>query len=387
MPGQAAVVGVGESEIGRIPGRSALDLMNRATENALASAGLDRSAIDGLITSPIVTERWVMPAAVVARGLGITPIYLNTVDLAGASGVAMVDQAARAVATGACECVLCVAAQPLLSGLSGNRAIELMAEGAAHAQAETPAGPSVPSLYALLAARHFYQYGTTSAQLATVAVEMRRHAGLNENAHFRKPITMDEVLRSKPIASPLRLLDCAPVSDGGAALLVVSAERAKQIKRRAAYLLGSGYGLSHAYLSDATDPLTSGAVQSGQRAFQKAALVPADMDFACLYDCFTITLLLELEDLGFCARGESGPAVASGWIGRHGGLPVNPGGGLLSAGHPGLPAGLLPVAEAAKQIMREAGQRQLARADLAIAHGNGGVLGMHCSLIFGSADV
>ena len=262
-----------------------------------------------------------------------------------------------------------------------------MAHAAAHPVAEQPSGPSVPALYALVAARHMHEYGTTAEHLAAVAVQMRRHAGLNPNAHMQAPLTLEQVAASRMIATPLRLLDCAPVSDGGAALLLMSAVRARQLGLRGARVLGSGYGLSHVFVTDAKDLLATGARQSGATAFAAAGLGPRDLGFASLYDCFTITLLLQLEDLGLCPRGESGPFVASGAIGRDGSLPVNPGGGLLSGGHPGLPAGLLPIAEAARQILRQGGARQLPPTDVALAHGSGGVVGMHCSLLLGSDDV
>ncbi len=383
----AAIVGLGESAVGRVPGRSALELMEDATARALADAGLERDAIDGVISMPCATESWIMPAAVVARGLGLEPGYVSTVDLAGAGGTAMVDQAARVIATGGAEAVLVVAGQPLLSGLSREGAVSRMAQSAAHLTAEVPAGVPVPGLYALLAARHMHLYGTTREQMAAVAVGTRAHAALNDNAHFRAPITVEDVLSAKPIASPLTLLDCAPVSDGAAALVVVSAERARTLGPRAAYLLGSGHGLSHVYLTDAEDPLVTGARRAGATAFAAAGLAPSDMDLAQLYDCFTITVLVELEELGFCPRGEAGAFVAAGGLARTGALPTNTGGGLLSGGHPGLPAGLFPVLEGARQVMGAAGARQLPRADLALVHGNGGVIGMHCSLVLGSDRV
>jgi acetyl-CoA acetyltransferase len=384
---RGAIIGVGESAMGRVPNRGALDLMLQAADRALDSAGLGWDAIDGLITVPVMTERWITPASVVCRGLGIEPDYLTTLDLAGGSGVAMVEQAGRAIAAGLCEAVLCVAGQPLLSGLSRDSAVAAMAQSAAHPEAEAPAGPPVPALYALIAARHMHEYGTTREQLAAVAVQMRKHAALNDNAHFRSRITVADVLASKPIASPFTMLDCAPVSDGAAAMVVVSAERARRIKQRAAYVLGAGYGITHAYLTDADDLLVTGARRSGKAAFAAARLRPADMDFASLYDCFTITLLLELEELGLCPRGEAGRFVADGHIDRDGALPCNTGGGLLSGGHPGLPAGLFPVVEAARQIMGEAGVRQLPRSDLAVVHGNGGVVATHCTMILGGTDV
>ena len=356
---KAAIIGVGQSAIGRTPGRRSLDLMLEATDRALESAGLDVTAIDGLITLPSMTEHWLMPAAVVAQGLCLEPKFLTTINLTGAGGVAMIDQAAMAIAAGACETVLCVAAEPLLSGMTRDRAVSVMACSAANREGECYAGATVPSLYALIAARHMHVYGTTCEELASVAVQMRKHAALNANAHFRNPISLSDVLSSKVIATPLHLLDCAPVSDGGAAVIVVSAERARQLKTDSARLLGCGYGISNAYLTDAKDPLVTGAGMSGKTAFLNAGLTPRDMQFGCLYDCFTITLLMELESLGLCPRGESGAFVSSGGIDRSGSMPINANGGLLSGGHPGLPAGLLPVVEAARQIMKEAGAHQL----------------------------
>lgn len=354
--------------------------MAEATDRALQSAGLERDAIDGVISMPCATEDWIMPGAMVARSLGFDPSYASTVDLAGASGCAMVDQAARVVVTGGAEAILCVAGQPLLSGLTRDRAVARMAQSAAHA-AEVPAGLPVPGLYALLATRHMHLYGTTRAQLAEVAVQTRRHAADNPDAQFRSPITVEDVLASKPIAAPLHLLDCAPVSDGAGAVIVISADRARRRGGRAALVRGSGFGLSHVYLSDADDPLCTGAARAGATAFAQAGLKPGNMQFAQLYDCFTITVLLELEDLGFCPRGAAGAFVIEGH------LPINTGGGLLSGGHPGLPAGLFPVIEAAQQILHQAGPRQLPRADLGLVHGNGGVVGMHCTLVLGSGDV
>lgn len=380
----AAVVGTGQTRIGRLEGRTALDLMADATAAALDNAGLERAAIDGLITMPSLTEGWMMPAAVVCRGLGISPKYLNTSDLAGATGAAMVDQAAHAIASGACETVLCVAGDPLLSGLSRDRAVALMANTAAHGESEAHIGMPVPALYALVATRYMHEYGATREQLSAAAVQMRSHAQLNPDAHFTAPITTADVTASKLIATPFHMLDCAPVSDGAAALIVVSAERAKRMNRRAAYLLGSGYGLSHAYLSDAQDLLVTGARQSGATAYAIAGVGPTDMQFGCLYDCFTVTPLLELEDLNLCPRGQAGAFFADGHADRTGRFPVNPSGGLLSGGHPGLPAGLFPVIEAVRQVKGDAGARQLPRTDVGIAHGNGGVIGMHCTLIFGA---
>jgi acetyl-CoA acetyltransferase len=387
MRALAAIVGAAQTCMGRVAGLTSLELMEEALLGAVKTAGLSLSAIDGLITCPNQIETWMMPAATVARNLKIRPRFLSTVDLGGASCAAMVHQAAMAVASGAADCVLCIAAQPLYSGLLPEGALNQIAESATHRELERFAGGTIPSLYALLATRHMHCYGTTREQLASVAVQMRRHAALNTNAHFRNPIQIEDVLSSPSISTPLHRLDCAPVSDGGAAVLVVSEERARILKKRPAFLFGAGYGLSHVYLSDALDLMQTGAATSSKAAFRQAGLTVNDLDFACLYDCFSITLLMELEEIGFYTHGAAAAAVAAGDIDRNARRPINPGGGLLSGGHPGLPAGLLPIVEAAQQIMVEAEERQLPRTDLALVHGMGGILGMHCSLVIGGSNV
>lgn len=388
MRAVAAIAGVGESRIGEVPDRGSMELMADAAAAALENAGLTFNDVDGLLTTPSRVEGWPMPCTVVAGALGLKPSYFATVDIAGASGAAMIHQAAMAVATGACSTVLCVAGQSLLSGMSRGGAISSMATrgSAAHAELEQPLGPPIPALYALVAQRHMHEYGTTRAQMAQVAVEQRRHASLNPNAHKRDLIAVDDVLNAPLIASPLGRLDCSLVSDGAGAVIVTTPERARNLKGRPAYLLGTGYGHGHAWVGDSESLTTTAAAISGKAAYANARLGPSDMQFACLYDCFTITVIAELEDLGFCGKGEGGGFVESGAIGRNGSLPVNPHGGLLSAGHSGVPAGIFHVIEAARQVRGEAGERQLDRASTAFVHGNGGIIGVHCSLVLGAEE-
>ena len=381
---KAAIVGIGESRVGKVPDRSALQLQTDAAQAALNDAGLRMSDIDGLLTTPVRVEHWNMPCGVVAHHLGIRPAYLATVDLAGASGTAMIHQAAMAIAAGQCTTVLCVAGQNLLSHATRSSAVKKMAEGgSAHPQFEVPYGPLVPSLYALVAQRHMHEYGTTPEQMAQVAVTLRHHASLNPNAHKRDPITIADVLKSKMIASPLHILDCAIVSDGAAAAIVTSAERARDLKKTPVHLLGQGYGLRHSHIGD-TELTTTGAVDAGRAAFRTAGLKPSDMDFAQIYDCFTITVIVELEDLGFCQKGEGGHFVEGGRIGIGGELPVTTHGGLLSGGHPGLGGGFFHVIEAVRQLRGEAEGRQVKDAEVALVHGNGGVISIHCTIILGS---
>lgn len=384
MKPSAAIAGIGESRLGVVPDRSALQLQSDAACAALADAGLSRDDVDGLITTPVRVANWGMPCGVVASHLGIRPAYLSTLDLAGASGAAMIHHAAMAVASGQCTTVLCVAGQNLLSNKSRSTAIQAMAEGGGtHAQFEVPYGPLIPSLYALIAQRHMHEYGTTPEQMAQVAVTMRRHASLNPNAHMREPITVETVLASRMITSPLKLLDCALVSDGAAAAIVTTPERARALRKPPVYLLGQGYGLSHSHVGEYRNLTRSGAADSGRAAFASAGLAPKDVDVAELYDCFTITVIVELEDLGFCPKGEGGRFVADGHIGLDGSLPTTTHGGLLSAGHPGLGGGFFHVLEAVRQLRGEAGERQVRDAEIALAHGNGGAIAIHCTLILG----
>jgi acetyl-CoA acetyltransferase len=386
MSAKASIVGVGTSKVGKVPDRSALQLQADAARAALDDAGLRMSDIDGLLTTPVRVEHWNMPCGVVAHHLGVKATYLSTVDLAGASGCGMIHQAAMAVATGQASTVLCVAGQNLLTHGSRAKAVKSMAEGgSAHPQFEVPYGPIVPSLYALAAQRHMHEFGTTPEQLAEVAVTIRRHASLNPDAHKREPITVEDVLKSRMITSPLHILDCAIVSDGAAAAIVTTPERARDMRKRPVQLLGQGYGLRHSHIGEHVDLMSTGAVDSGRSAFESSGLKPADIDVAQIYDCFTITVIIELEDLGFCKKGEGGHFVEGGRIGIGGELPITTHGGLLSGGHPGLGGGFFHVVEAVRQLRGEAGERQVRNAEVALVHGNGGVISIHCTLILGNA--
>jgi len=380
----AAIAGVGESAVGVVPGRPALQLQSDATHAALSDAGLTLADIDGLITVPVSVEAWSVPCAVVANHLGISPSYLSTLNLAGASGAAMIHHAALAIAAGEADTVLCVAGQNPLSSARARDPIKAMAEsGAAHPQHEMPYGPLIPSLYALIAQRHMHEFGTTSAQLAEIAAAIRGHGALNPRAHKRERVEVADVLASRMVTSPLHVLDCSVVSDGACAAIVTSAERARDLRQKPVRLLGQGYGLSHSYIGEYRDMVTTGAVRSGERAFQSAGLKRSDVDVAEIYDCFTITVLVELEDLGFCAKGEGGSFVEGGRIRLGGELPITTHGGLLSYAHPGYAGGFFHVIEAVRQMRGEAGERQVKDAKVALVHGNGGVASIHCTLLLG----
>jgi acetyl-CoA acetyltransferase len=249
---------------------------------------------------------------------------------------------------------------------------------------ETPFKPFMPpTAYALAASRHMHEFGTTREQLAAVAVAAREWALLNPTAWEKKPLTIDGVLASRMISHPLTVRDCCLVTDGGGAVVVTSAERTKSLKKKPAYVLGCGQSVTHASISSMPGLTVTGALASGQAAYAMAKLGPADVTVAMLYDAFTINTVLFLEDLGFCKKGEGGPFVTGGRIAPGGSLAVNTNGGGLSYCHPGM-YGLFLLIEAVRQLRGECGARQVANCEVALAHGNGGVLSSQATVILGT---
>ena len=242
-------------------------------------------------------------AEAIAEYLQIFPRFCISAAAGGGTTFSVLHHAAMAIESGVCDTVLISMADSLRTGLSREQAMVLQSS-TGHPQFEIPYGATVPAYYALIARAHMDTYGTTPEQLAAVAVSARKHAALNANAQMREIISVDDVLGSRMIADPLHLLDCSLVSDGGAAVILTSAERANDFPHAPVYILGAGEGHGHEHISQARSLTTSAAVESGQRAYAMAGLGPEDMDFAQLYDCFTPTVLLELEDLGFCEKGE-----------------------------------------------------------------------------------
>ena len=240
-------------------------------------------------------------------------------------------------------------------------------------QYEIPFGPTTVGSYAMIAQRHMHDYGTTSEQLAEIAVTMRLHASMNPAAKYREPITVEDVLASRIISSPLHLLDCCIISDGGGALVITSAERARDLKKKPVYILGTGETVRHAARGH-RDFLEIAAAQSGRLAFERAGVAHKDIDMAMIYDSFTITVLATLENLGFCKRGEGGQFVSGGRLRFDGEFPINTDGGGLSSNHPGM-RGIFLVIEATKQLRGECGPRQVKDCKIALAHGTGGTLG------------
>lgn len=382
LRGKVAIVGAADTPVGKVPELNAFELCADAIQRVLADAGLRKEDVDGLITCNSMSMPLLYHAEAMAEYLQIFPRYCMAVGAGGGTTFSIIHHAASAIATGMADVVVVAMADSLRSGLSRQQAM-LVQSSTGHPQYEQPWGLTVPAYYALAAQAHMAEYGTRPEHYAEVAVACRAHAARNPAAQKRDPITVEDVLNSRMIADPLHLLDCSLVSDGGSAIVLTSAERAKDFPHAPVYLLGMGEGHSHEHVSQAHSLTTSAAKEAGQRAYAMAGLGPQDMDFAQLYDCFTPTVLIELEDLGFCAKGEGGQFIVEQGIGPGGKLPVNTHGGLLSHSHPGNPGSMFALTESVWQLRHSAGERQLDKADVGLVHAQGGILSSHCTLILG----
>ena len=376
---EAAVAGVGESELG-VTGRSIYQLQTQAALAALEDAGLKMSEVDGLATAGV--ERF--SAVAMAEYWGIQPSWVCSTMEGGSSFELMVGAAVDAIRSGRCRTALISYGSNQRSAAS--RRLGGMVQPHTPAdQYEAPYGVLSPiSLYALAAQRHFHEYGTTGRQLAEVAVSAREWALLNPKAYRygAGPITVEDVLSSPMISTPLRLLDCCLVVDGGGAVVLTSLDRAEDLPKRPVRVLGCGQSVTHITMSQMPDLTRTGAVESGAAAFAEAGIGPEDVDVAEIYDSFTITVLLTLEALGFCGRGEGGPFVEDGKTRPGGSFPMNTNGGGLSYCHPGM-YGVLLLVEAVRQLRGEAGDRQAPGPETALVHGTGGVLSSHGTVILG----
>jgi acetyl-CoA C-acetyltransferase len=372
----ACIVGTGNTAFGRFEGTGALDLMAEATQRALADAELAADQIDGVLCGYATTLPHLMLSTLFCERLGLRPAYAHGVQLGGATGAAMLMLAGDLVRSGRCRHVLVVAGENRASGQSRDSSIQTLAQ-VGDADHEVPTGASVPAYYALLASRYLHETGSTEADLAELAVLMRSHAARHPGAHLRTPITRDEVLASKPIATPLKLLDCCPISDGGAALIVSGTpSRGPRIALR-----GAGQAHLHQHLTAMASVLDCGAGLASRRAFDDAGLRLADIDLLAIYDSFTVTLAMLLEEIGFAPRGGAGPRARDGDFALGGALPLNTHGGLLSFGHCGVAGGMAHAIEAVRQLGGRAGARQVARATHAFVHADGGVMSSHVSLV------
>lgn len=370
------ITGAGLLAYGRHDGKSTLDLMSEAAALALADAGLARREVDGLLTGYATTMPHIMLATVFAEHFGLKPAYAHAVQVGGATGFAMVMLAHHLVQSGAARNVLVVAGENRATGQSRDSAVATLAQ-VGHPVYEVPLGLAIPAYYALVASRYMHETGTSESDLAELAVLMRRHALEHQGAQFRTPITVAEVLASKPIAAPLKLLDCCPVSDGGVAV-IVSRDRTAPAGVR---ILGAGQAHTFQHLSEAPSILDCGAALAMSRASAATGrnIAPADARCAAIYDSFTITLAVLLEELGLAPRGGAGRLAREGHFSRGGRMPLNTHGGLLSYGHCGVGGAMAHLVETYLQMTGRAEPRQVDDASLAVLHGDGGILSSHVS--------
>ena len=377
MTRRAVIAGVATSDYPHLPHLSEHQVHAQAAERALADAGLTFADVDGYATAGFFP----MYAVGMCEYLGLRPDYLDETNIGGASFEVLVEHAAAAVEAGTCEVVLITYGSIQLSQMGrrlGTGGAGPVPMGPAAADALW--GNTLVGNYALAATRHMHEFGTTSEQLAEIAVTMRRHAAANPQAQYRDPITVDDVLASRLVADPLHVLDCCVISDGGAACVVTTEERA----RRPVFVRGAAHATTHSMNISAMPDLTvTSAAQCGPLAFQRAGITPADVDLLMVYDSFTITVLLSLEDLGFCKKGEGGSFVASGALGLDGELPTNTDGGGLSSCHPGM-RGMFLIVEAVRQLRGDAGPNQVSGVEIAVAHGTGGMLSTGATLVLGT---
>jgi len=370
-----AIVGAAESDLGAVaPNMSPIDLMAQATRRALDDCGLKLADIDGIFAA---TTQARSPTLYLREYLGIVPRYADNTMVGGSSFESHVGHAHAAIQNGLCDVAL------ITYGSTQRTVSRSAASPREFNPYESVYKPFMPtSAYALAASRHMHQYSTTREQLAEVAVAARQWSLMNPRAWEKAPLTIEQVLGARMVSYPFTVRDCCLVSDGGGALIMVSAERAKSLKNKPAYVLGVGEYLSHNSISNMADLTVSGAARSGPDAFGMARLKPADVKAIELYDAFTINPILFLEDLGFCPKGEGGRLVAGGGIAPGGKLAVNTNGGGLSYCHPGM-YGIFLLIEAVRQVRGERGAAQVEDCDVALAHGNGGVLSSQVTVILG----
>ena len=376
LSGQAAIVGAATAGIGWETGSSVSEIMAEASLRALADAGLGVQDVDAVFA---VTPYFWMPSATLADQLGIAPRITDSTNIGGASVVAHVGHALRAIVAGHCEVAVIAYASTQRSDAGK------LVTGADILPYERPYGPLFPiSGYAMAMQRHMYEFGTTRDQLAKVAVSASQWGSLNPDALRRELLTVDEVLASPLISDPLRKLDICLVTNGGGAIVVTSRERAKKLRKPAISVLGVGEGHSHCYMTNMRSFVATAAAETGKTAYEMASLGPKDIDVVQIYDAFTISVILGLEDLGFCPKGEGGRMIDQG-IGPGSKLPVNTSGGGLRYCHPGM-FGIFLLVEAVRQLRGECGERQVEPARHGLVHGYGGVFAGNATVILGRAE-
>jgi len=373
MRGQVVVAGIGNTAFGKLPGRSTLSLNIEAIRKALADARVEKSMIDGLFVKFPTSKFEMMYGQKLAEAMGIVPRIGGVWDQGGASNISMMGYAAMAIQAGQCEvAVVCLADNP--------------ATGTRQAYEKAWGDDSVfgwfgtPASYAMIARRHMGEFGTTSDQLGAIAIACRKHGANNPNAQLRKPLTLEQYRASRLIAAPLRRDDCCLVSDGAAAVVLMSAARARSLGvEKPVPILGFGQGQTSWEVAQRQDLTSTAAEVSAKTAFAMAGIEPKDIDVAQIYDCFTIAALMTLEAYGFCAKGKGGQFVQDGQIEIGGVLPINTSGGLLS--ETGMP-GLQLVLEGVRQ-MRGESVNQVRGARKCVVSNQGGIMHTHSTLVLG----
>lgn len=374
--GSCAIVGAATFGMGVAPGWTSLELAASAALRALADAGLRVSDVDALFAC-LPDDAFATLAC--AEYLGVRARLTDNNRTGGSAFMTHVIHAAVALEAGACDVALIMYGS---NQRSSSGKLNTLRRPSAY---EAPYRPLMPiSSYALVAARHMYQYGTTREQLASVAVAARQWANLNPEAFARGALTIDDCLSARMVSDPLSTRDCCLVTDGAAAIVMTRSDRAKDLAQPPVFLLGGAAATWHDGIAQLPDLTVTAATESGARAFAQAGIRAADVDVVQLYDAFTINTILFLEDLGFCAKGEGGALVQSGAIAPGGSLPVNTNGGGLSCVHPGM-YGLFALVEARQQLASLAGERQVKDAQIAVAHGNGLVLSSQATIVLGTA--
>jgi acetyl-CoA C-acetyltransferase len=374
IKGKAYIVGIYEHPTRKADDKSLAQLHAESAKGALDDAGLTRADVDGYFCAGDAPG---LGPLSMTDYLGLKLRHMDSTDSGGSSYIIHVGHAAEAIAAGKCSVALItLAGRPRSEGQATGTAQRGAGGNAPDVQFENPYGPATANMYAMCAMRHMHQYGTTSEQLAWIKVAASHHAQHNPHAMLRDVVTVEDVVNSPMIADPLHRLDCCVISDGGGAIIVANPEVAKNLKRPKVKILGAGEAPKH-QMAGHVDLTYSGAVWSGPAAFAEAGVRPADIKYASIYDSFTITVLMQIEDLGFCEKGQGGIFVSDGnLISGTGKLPFNTDGGGLCNNHPANRGGLTKVVEAVRQLRGEAHPAvQVRNCDLAIAHGTGGSLG------------
>lgn len=396
LKGAAAVVGVAERAPQRYSGNlTALDMFSEIATEAMEDAGVARSEVDGLLVNPVGGLPGFVPATV-GEHLGLSLTFAEVVDLGGATGAGMVWRAAAAIQAGMCTTCLCLTASPRRTPKPrpagakekprSQRSIQPKRDRSPAAEFDMPYGMIGANVgYAMIANRYTHEYGLADEQRAKVAVDQRRNANANPSAIFHdQPLTIDDVLASEIICEPLHMLEIVMPAAGAAAVLVTSADRANDAPQPPAWLLGAGESVTHSSFAQAPALDATGVGIAARAAMAQAGIEPADVGLASLYDCYTIMVLLTLEEAGFCPRGEAGAFVEAHDLTYGGDFPLNTHGGQMSFGQAGVAGGMSHVTEAVRQIQGRCGERQIPDLELAYTHGNGGIIAEQVGLVFGA---